>query len=122
MVGGLVEQQYVRFRRERFRDGQALLPAAGERSGRYRRVFKAGAAQDLRDFDSPFVVVLSRGGHDFDDGAIGIENRILHDHREAHAFADRDHAIVRLHGPAEDPQEGGSVSYTHLTLPTIYSV
>ncbi len=78
-----------------------------KRAGFGGGIVEAHAGDDLRYFDFGFVALVRGGGDDFAHGLIGVEAGILHDHGEAHAFADGDGAVVGRHVAAEDAQEGG---------------
>jgi hypothetical protein len=49
MVSRLIEQQNVRLLHQRFDNGQALAPAAGERGRFGVQIGEAGAPKDFRD-------------------------------------------------------------------------
>ena len=94
MVGRLIEQQQVRLRGERRGDREPLAPAAGERGGEHRRIVKTHPADDFGNFDVAVVGRTRGGSDDLANGGNGIEARILHDRRKAHAFADRNDSVI----------------------------
>ena len=105
MVGGLVQQQNIRFGSQRRSHGEAFLPATGKGSGLRGRVIEADSGQDTRDREF-FVFRFPGGcGDDFTNRHRGVKRRVLRNHGEADAFAHRHITLVGRHFAAQNLQE-----------------
>jgi hypothetical protein len=109
VVGGLVQQEHVGGGCQLARDGEALLPAAGQRIDRRASVREAGAAQRPGEAAGPLGLVdaLERGGEHGLDGKAGREDGVLRHVAEHDAAAERARAAVGRLEAGEDPQQRG---------------
>ena len=111
VVGGFVEEQQFGLADEFDRDGETLLPAAGEDCGLRVGIVKARGAHHDRDPGVDLVRVqrpaFERRTQDLLDGVIGIERRILGHETKAQALARGAGPRARLLESGEDPEQGG---------------
>ncbi len=91
MVGGLVHQEDVGLGGQLAGDGEALLPAPGERGHLRATVGEPGPAERVRDASGTVGLVdrAQRGGDHILDGAAGREDGILRHVPHAHPAAHR---------------------------------
>ena len=111
VVGGLVEEEQVGLADQFAGDGEAALPAAGERFGAQAAIGEAGAAQRLVDARGAFQIVEVLAGDgvgdDLVDGVALGEFGVLRHVADARVAAHGDGAGIGLELAGEDPEQGG---------------